>query len=73
MYLRFSILSRLRSTTLFCNNLDKLIIVQKYIYMEITLFHIIIPTFIVSLNKKEDFDLVSEHVMQSEIGDGFDI
>ena len=39
-------------TTLFRNNLDTLIIVQKYVNTKITLFHIIIKTYILSLNKK---------------------
>ena len=59
------------STTLFPNNSGELINVQKYVNMKITLFHVIIPTHILSLNKKTD--LLREHLVESEIEDGSSI
>ena len=59
------------STTLFPNNSGELINVQKYVNMKITLFHVIIPTHILSLNKKTD--LLCEHMVESEIEHNSDI
>ena len=51
--------------TLFSTNPDELINVQKYVNMKITLFHVIIPTYILSLTKKTD--LLRENLVESEI------
>ena len=67
----FILFSTLNPTTLFPNNSDELINVQKYVNMKITLFQVIIPTYILSLNKKTD--LLREHLVESEIEDGSDI
>ena len=58
-------------TTLFPNNLNNLINVQKYANMKTPLFNVIIPTYILSLNKKTG--LLREHLVESEIEYDIDI